>query len=1459
MPLEVGSVFVRIAGLFVKDEFDKADARVDAMRAKAKDPIMFKIGVDATGIGVEAEATHAEVKAETDKKVDIPVGVNGDRAVVEAAAIREAVQRELSTGAVSSGGNGLQLSLNPGDRKLLEGFASGGSRHRLGASRDIRQSAHDADSGGLSLGHLIEGLLHKPGGPMGLGGMSLGSMIGLGPEHLITAAGSFLGTLGPAAAGAGLVGAGWAGREAIGGGADALVSHQTRANVEAMYKDVNTLNQAIGTYGKKSTEAKNAQKAFNYEMTRFGKGPGTTAEEKVAKQVSTLVTDFKKGSQEAQAESAGFMSQVVKLAQDYLPMVLQAAQKNLGIVDKDLKPLFSWLEGPEGKGIFNDLENDFSKRLPGSMKMVTNAIELVLKLVRDAANETAGKEGFLEKFFGKENHKSAADLEALVHKLIGDFDDWMKLLGAFGKVFSGILHDSAHEGIGLVKQLTEVLDKMAKWERSATGSKELHAFFEDRAHELEAILHTLGPLLKLFFQFYDSVQVLVPGVTDLFKILDKILTPIAKLAQHNKVFNDAFVVPLGAFILLWNRFGWEKAVGVVRKLGSAFSFLGRHITGASKAQKDLTGEEEATKGGSLLDKAKRAIGVGAKDELGGGGIGGATGMGRPGTKSNPIVVTEIDPKYSGMGNRAKGYEKEMEEGEGLDKGAKDAKRESDVSNLLNSMRGGGETGEVEEAAGGAGVLSKLKGLVSGGLSKAKGLLGGGGEAEVGAEAGAEAGGLSSLGALAGPLGVAAAAVVAIAKATGTMGNLTKQVLGPFKNAWKEISGDVTHGGGAFKTLRDDIKDAVSWLEKLVKSPGFKEWAMFMEDMLGAVAKLVANVLVTSFKVAVSIITDCIRSIEDAVKSLVDIFEGIFDIIKGIVTGNFSEVKAGFAKIGEGILEGIKSVIVGLPKMVWDVFKDMVEGVLSYLGINSPSTLFAQIGHNIVQGIMGVLESLPNMFLHLGENMVKSMVSGIGNLAGAVGGAVKHAASSAWHGITHGASSLAHSIFGARGMQLPGYAGGGVVPGSEYGLTDKMTLVDPSGRPRAHMAGDESVYTRHQRPIVDAGLRMMGYGGSEDLWNRVNTPHSHVGGLRRYGGGPLSYATGGPLNLSGLTTSAILSRYGPSALRQVDTKFNELNSRYNSESNIYSIFSQAAQNASGSDSYDSFGTYTPQQLRSLMSLLEQQWDVIYPEYMNLPNALKQLQGVSLSKTTTGGSGNYYSQMAGYYTQKAKNAKSASERQYYRIQASRYAQEAQGGSGSSTQYSAASQQVRNAISAIRNRIGGGVSSPYAQDLTTAVQNMIQLEQSGATIPSEYQHEITQAFKQMGITLPSGWATSGQQAQESQSWDAFSAFQSSLTSTFGSFGSNFVNAGANPFGGRTGKMAGLDFYGATAGQLGGQRGSGRRSTLHLPSGGGLPEMQAGGDTNINITQHFGGPAPHPHSYSTGLKYELTNALIG
>lgn len=86
---------------------------------------------------------------------------------------------------------------------------------------------------------------------------------------------------------------------------------------------------------------------------------------------------------------------------------------------------------------------------------------------------------------------------------------------------------------------------------------------------------------------------------------------------------------------------------------------------------------------------------------------------------------------------------------------------------------------------------------------------------------------------------------------------------------------------------------------------------------------------------------------------------------------------------------------------------------------------------------------------------------------------------------------------ASGNAYPAFAGGGWIPGK--GMNDTVPIMAAPG---------EAILNRHQTPIVDRALKMLGIDGLHDLFKKVNRPHYMArGGSIDWNGHP-SNVTGG---------------------------------------------------------------------------------------------------------------------------------------------------------------------------------------------------------------------------------------------------------------------------------------------------------------------------------------------------------------
>ena len=65
----------------------------------------------------------------------------------------------------------------------------------------------------------------------------------------------------------------------------------------------------------------------------------------------------------------------------------------------------------------------------------------------------------------------------------------------------------------------------------------------------------------------------------------------------------------------------------------------------------------------------------------------------------------------------------------------------------------------------------------------------------------------------------------------------------------------------------------------------------------------------------------------------------------------------FKKLGEHIVDGLVNGLKALKDKVVDKFKEPIDGIKTFLGIKSPSTVFEDIGGNIIDGLMNKLSTL----------------------------------------------------------------------------------------------------------------------------------------------------------------------------------------------------------------------------------------------------------------------------------------------------------------------------------------------------------------------------------------------------------------------------------------------------------------------------------------------------------------------
>lgn len=366
-------------------------------------------------------------------------------------------------------------------------------------------------------------------GVAGAGFGSLASFAGLGAEHILTTLGAVAGSAGTATVGAGLLGLGTLGQMAVGGGSDLAVTKSALSNAQNAYKAYESLQTAISTYGAKSQQAATAQKQLNATLADM---PPKVAKASLAlaKQGSALGDLWQKATAGAQVKADHILSQLMGVAAHFVPAVAKAASQNLTIIDNSLKPLFSWLEGPKGMGIFNDLENRFKTNLPHAIHAFDQAVELLLREMDVASQYTGGLTKWLDKLFTRLNSEPTSKLESWTQRMIHDFDLWKALLKELGIDIYDLFKNDAGTGQGIVVTLTHMLDKLHAWETSTRGKAQLQSIFAVHKQEIIAILQMLPALTSGFGSLYLTVAPpLVKAVTGIANGLASVLNWIDKL------------------------------------------------------------------------------------------------------------------------------------------------------------------------------------------------------------------------------------------------------------------------------------------------------------------------------------------------------------------------------------------------------------------------------------------------------------------------------------------------------------------------------------------------------------------------------------------------------------------------------------------------------------------------------------------------------------------------------------------------------------------------------------------------------------------------------------------------------------------------------------------------------------------------------------------------------------------
>ena len=142
-----------------------------------------------------------------------------------------------------------------------------------------------------------------------------------------------------------------------------------------------------------------------------------------------------------------------------------------------------------------------------------------------------------------------------------------------------------------------------------------------------------------------------------------------------------------------------------------------------------------------------------------------------------------------------------------------------------------------------------------------------------------------------------------------------------------------------------------------------------------------------------------------IDTIIQILEAITDKIPDIIQAGIDVVI--------GLIDGLsKGLVDNAPRIrnaLLNLMLSLLEAVLAFFGIHSPSTVFADIGLNLILGLINGIENMLSSLLSCIISVFTSVISGIGSFMGKALEKGKELMKNIWDGISNVASSVVDGV------------------------------------------------------------------------------------------------------------------------------------------------------------------------------------------------------------------------------------------------------------------------------------------------------------------------------------------------------------------------------------------------------------------------------------------------------------------
>ena len=241
--------------------------------------------------------------------------------------------------------------------------------------------------------------------------------------------------------------------------------------------------------------------------------------------------------------------------------------------------------------------------------------------------------------------------------------------------------------------------------------------------------------------------------------------------------------------------------------------------------------------------------------------------------------------------------------------------------------------------------------------------------------------------------------------------------------WSFIRAVGPIGNELVEWLAEGAEALAKWMNS---KEGMRITKEFFRDSLPLVkelTKFVGQFLVLFLQVfgrAAPMLAPTFEVLNNILGAVIKLTQAWFDLTKPI--RDFIVLIQNFAA---DVVDGFVNGLAGMAKRVLEAFKDVVEAVLKFFGISSPSTLFTDIGKNVAQGFIDGFKSLSGTIIGTVKDVIRDVFNAAKDLPGKVvsaigsgAGNIFQAAKDRFDSVVDAIQSVMSSLF-ANADNIPG--------------------------------------------------------------------------------------------------------------------------------------------------------------------------------------------------------------------------------------------------------------------------------------------------------------------------------------------------------------------------------------------------------------------------------------------------------